>query len=635
MCKRVLSIFSVVLLGFLFLLSSQLVMASIDNPIALQEGSPVQEDYPDAGGVYLKSEMIADYTAIPYRTEITRIIKVFNKRGIDYFGEDKIRYNQKWENIEVLEAVTIKPDGSIVEVKQNAIHDITPPELSDANIYSDVRDKVINFPALEPGSIIVCRYLIEEEKPLIEGEFWASRIFQDIEPIEESTLILKAPSDKRLFYYTRSGEIEPRIIEEEGCSTYIWQESDVPAIVAETAMPPYYDVVPTVMVSTMKSWDDVSSWYDGLIDQQYEINQELRDKIAELTSGFTDTEEKIRILYNYVALNIRYVGLEFGIGGYKPHLAVEVFDNKYGDCKDMATLLIAMLREIGVKAEPVLINASYYPDLRIVSPDNFNHMIVYLPEQGIYMDPTSDVTMYGLLPNADEGKKVLFPLENRIAETPVSDAENNQEAFIQKVKLHEDGSAELNIDWVNTGIYDMVYKELFKQFNQQERQIVIQQLSNSFFIGAQLSDYKMTGVDGLDEAFYTQLNLTINNYARSMGDLLSFKPNRIPVNVKQLVGSQTRIYPMFIGYNLNIFRDVEIELPEAYVLEYLPEDIKIINSVGSLQVNYQEFDGKVRVVYDLQTYKPMVEVEEYEELRELFNEASDVLENTILIKEAE
>src|SRR5690554_5725545 len=187
LCKRVLNIFSVVMLGFLFLLSSQPVMASIDDPRALQEASPVQGDYPDAGGVYLKSEMIADYTSAPYRTEITRIIKVFNKRGIDYFGEDSIRYNQNREKVEILEAMTIKPDGSIVEVQENAIHDITPPELSEANIYSDVRDKVINFPALEPGSIIVCRYIIEEEEPLIEGEFWASRTFQDIEPIKEST----------------------------------------------------------------------------------------------------------------------------------------------------------------------------------------------------------------------------------------------------------------------------------------------------------------------------------------------------------------------------------------------------------------------------------------------------------------
>ena len=71
------------------------------------------------------------------------------------------------------------------------------------------------------------------------------------------------------------------------------------------------------------------------------------------------------------------MAIELGIGGWQPHSASEVFTHRYGDCKDKATLLAAMLHEIGVESYYVPINTnrgSVTPD----TPANlaFNHVIL-------------------------------------------------------------------------------------------------------------------------------------------------------------------------------------------------------------------------------------------------------------------
>ncbi len=629
MGKKCISI-SILVVVSMFL---SVAVAAVDNTEIenIIRNAPTREDYPDAGGVIIKSETVCDFTEVPYRTQVNRICKIFNERGIGEFSEIKIRYDEKREEIELLKAYTIKPDGEVIEVDENAVHNVTPPELTEARIYSHIKDKVINFPGLEPDSIIVCSYLIKEIEPLIEGHFWYTEQYGYTEPIEENSLTVKVPDNKDIYYQTTRGDLEPEIETENGYKKYTWKKLDIPAVTLEVSMPPLIDIVPVVRISTFQSWQEFSDWYSSLITDQYKLDGAIRDKINELTANGKLREDKVKALYNYVATNIRYVGLEFGIDGFKPHKSTEVFKNKYGDCKDKATLLIAMLGEIGVQAEPVLIGTGGYFNLEIASPEYFDHMIVYLPEEDLYLDPTSDVTMFGNIPAYDQGKKVLIPTRNKIVETPLAPAEENCESIKEKVTLAADGSASINISWYDSGVYDFIYKNIFKQYSREQQELVLKQIINSFYPNGDINRCEIKGVEGLEQEFNVEVDLNLKNYGQIMGNVMTFKPFMIGLNVSTIVGPEKRDTPLYIGYKLSAHREIIVDLPEGYVVNFTPESVEIDNEAGTLKSTFNFDEKQMHILLDLKTKMHIVELDKYEQLRDLFNKATENTQQQVMI----
>ena len=109
-----------------------------------------------------------------------------------------------------------------------------------------------------------------------------------------------------------------------------------------------------------------------------------------MTSGVTEPLAQMKLLTAYMQRNIRYAAIEIGIGGFQPHPAADVFAHQYGDCKDKATLLSAMLKQVGIDSYYVPI----YTERGIVNPKfpsiNFNHVILAIklpdsiPDNGLY-----------------------------------------------------------------------------------------------------------------------------------------------------------------------------------------------------------------------------------------------------------
>ena len=126
--------------------------------------------------------------------------------------------------------------------------------------------------------------------------------------------------------------------------------------------------LPDVAWTTFKSWEAVGAWYQGLEGTRMAPDDAVKAKVAEVTAGKTTEDEKTQAVYAYVATQIRYIGVAFGVGRYQPHAAERVLENQYGDCKDKHTLLAAMLGAIGVPADAVLIGAGIRFNEAVPSP---------------------------------------------------------------------------------------------------------------------------------------------------------------------------------------------------------------------------------------------------------------------------
>ena len=131
-------------------------------------------------------------------------------------------------------------------------------------------------------------------------------------------------------------------------------------------------------------------------------------KANEITAGITDRREQARKLYEWVAGHVRYVALLFGDGGVAPHAADTILADSYGDCKDHAVLYSALLKAKGISSQPVIINATNgYFVPQVPQLLTFNHMIVWLPEFGLYADTTANSAPFGALPQFEYGKPVI------------------------------------------------------------------------------------------------------------------------------------------------------------------------------------------------------------------------------------
>ena len=164
-------------------------------------------------------------------------------------------------------------------------------------------------------------------------------------------------------------------------------------------MPSFASVAQSVLVSTAKSWEDVSRWYWNLCLPHLEAtNEAISNKVAEIVKSLDGEDEKIRAIFKFVSQEIRYMGLtlEEESPGYAPHDVHVTFDNRYGVCRDKAALLVAMFRIAGIKAYPVLISVGPKMDADVPLP-YFNHAIVAVETSNggegggcMLMDPTNE-----------------------------------------------------------------------------------------------------------------------------------------------------------------------------------------------------------------------------------------------------
>lgn len=325
-----------------------------------------------------------------------RLIKILNQSGFAY-ANVSIPYNQS-AKITSLRARTIAPDGKITVVDADKIFDITLyPRFI---FFSDQRAKILTFPGVEENCLIELRYKMTiKNQTLVHS--WS---FQDYIPTLISRFSLRLPSFLDIEHKLYNTSIETARDETSHATktTYLWEGRNLAAIEPEIAMPSAKHIAARLTLSPLgfNTWADVATWYHELSGPQMKSNPEIDQLVAQLTAEKSTSEDKLREIYDWVRDQIRYVAVEIGIGGFKPHSAAEVFKNRYGDCKDMTTLLCAMARSAGIEMNQALISTMQngVADTSLCSPFHFNHVIAHCPslgDSGLWLDATKKGTPFG------------------------------------------------------------------------------------------------------------------------------------------------------------------------------------------------------------------------------------------------
>jgi tetratricopeptide (TPR) repeat protein/transglutaminase-like putative cysteine protease len=347
-------------------------------------------------------------------------IKVQSYEGIQKIGQQIFPYTAGNETVEVKSARVIKPDGKVITAGAENIVDVSAPVVQAAPMYTDVRQKHLSVPGLEVGDILEYHVVWNIVTPFTPGQFWSSWDFLTSAVTLDEDLTLDVPAGLAVMVKSPQG-VEPVVTKEGERKKYAWKTKNDKAI--EHAMPfrdpsifhltdimSGVDFTPPkrVLFSTFQSWDDVGKWYAGLSEGRGADTPELKETAKAVTSGATTQEAKAEAIYDYVS-HIRYVSLSFGLGRYQPHSAAEVMANRYGDCKDKATLMNALLEAEGIKSTSALIGASTTLDEEVATPEQFDHVVnvVILDGKEIWLDSTVGLAPFKYLVPELRGKNAL------------------------------------------------------------------------------------------------------------------------------------------------------------------------------------------------------------------------------------
>jgi len=565
--------------------SGKALYAGVSDEVRqLVEDSPSQEAYPEASALILLSDETIELTD-DGRLESTvhGVIKILNDRGKEAFGEVSLTYDATYEKLDVLFARTIRPDGTVVSVGDKNIRDVSL--YLNFPLYSNARVRILSMPEVAPGSVIEYAFRLTRAQLADRKNFHTVYWLQASEPILLQRCVISVPEGRSLrtkivngAYNTFGYDLAPRVEEEAGRRKYYMEFRDVPQIIPEAEMPPPSQVNPYILFSTYPDWEEIYRWWRGLYLDKLAANAAIKEKVAALTKGMKTPQEKVRAIYNFCAEEIRYVAVAYGDAGYEPHQAAEIFANKYGDCKDQAVLLIAMLKEAGIEAYPVLISTWDSITTETDMPALlFNHAIAALPLDGalVFMDPTGSVVSFGDLPIMDQGRSTLvfYPDRHRFVTTPVFEPAFNGTTSRMVIRVHPDESidAERSVD--TKGSYRQAQRYWLKYTMPILIEEGLRQRVRGFADQAELKEYQISGVEDLNAPVSLSYAFFAPRFFVEAGPIRIL--NRFDSWDTSGVFKATRRYPIARpGLEEHIDR-IEVALPDHLAVKYVPPNTDV------------------------------------------------------------
>lgn len=606
--------------------------------------APDATDYPDADTLVLFNHFSHDVLPTGQSRYTThQVVKILTERGIQKYGDLAIPYQPTAQNIGVNIARTITPEGAVLQPPDEAFNDVTPPGLLSYNLYSDAMWKVISMVGLAPGVCIEYQVTLEDKVP--GGETWITGgyNFQATETTLETVYALQMPKTWH-FEWEIANDANPKEPEvfytENDTVVHIWKYGEMPALILEEGMPHINDIVPRLRYTSIESWDNVYTWYKELAKGRYTPDADIEKKVQQLTRNLTTEAAKIRAIYQCVATNIRYVGIEFGQSAYQPTPATEVFQMQYGDCKDKTTLLISMLDLVGIKAYPVLMGLAPHERIDTTLPllSQFNHMIAAIPtgpDTYIWLDPTASTCSYGNLPYNAQGRTGLLISETRgeFVVTPIFPAASNRYVSTTELTLDNEGSIQGTLSIQANGQYDLDTRWAYQQIHPTARKPTLAAELSQQFPGIQIMWHEISDLRDLNAPVTINLGFRVKNYGTWVGnDMLLPLPIDEFADYAETFASEQRTYSLDFGYPMEIEKTIRIQMPKGWTVT-LPKDIHYTIESAELRRQYRQVENTItyRLMFTLKNR--ILPAEAYSAARSLFTllaseDGSHVLLNT-------
>lgn len=448
-----------------------------------------------------------------YTVTVDNAKTIVQQRAVQAHSQYYISYNRTLDEVLSVEGYTQKPDGRRFKVEPSDIHDQQESASADAPMFQDTRVKVVVFPHVAPGDQLVVRYVIHRHTPLFPGQF------EDLSSSEfyrnpQFELIYDVP-DSMPLYADAAGFLPLPAEDPPGRRRYRWHYVAGDNARIESNSVSYFDYGKRLAVSTFRDYAAFARAFTQRSLDKAAGEPPIADLAHRIADKLPDQRAKALALSDWVRDNIRYVGVYVGPGGVVPHAAGTVLQNRYGDCKDHAVLLEALLAAVGIDSTGVLINSgNAYRLPRTPTLGIFNHMITYVPALDLYLDPTAQSTSAGYLPASDLGKPVLLLKEGRLASTPARQLSRNR--TVTWFDVLPDGRSRFKVSKTTAGAIAEPYRQAVRDTRQADReQFVARMLQGLGQTGTGVFDPGQT--DGRSDEYSMAFSGTSENFVSLPG----------------------------------------------------------------------------------------------------------------------
>ena len=590
------------------------------------------------------------------RTHVRAAYKILRASGRDR-GMVHVYMNPQ-RKLKSLQAWCIPAQGKDFEVKDKEALEVAP-STDGGELISDVKYKIIRIPAPDPGNIVGYEYEVEEQ-PFFLQHVWQ---IQQSDPVREGHYSLELPSG---WEYRASWLNHPEVKAAESSNLARWTVNDIKAIRQEPDMPPTSGVAAQMVLSffppggttkknELANWKEMGAWYANLAEGRLDGSEQIKQQVATLSSSRNTTLPKMQALADFVQHNIRYVAISLGIGGLQPHAASDVFSNRYGDCKDKATLFRTMLREIGVDSYFVVINTERGAVTRDAPAHNgFNHVVTAIklpasisdpsliatvehPKLGklLFFDPTNEMMPFGQIGGYLQANYGLLvtPEGGELIQLPQQPSTMNGIQRTGRLTLDANGMLKGDVNELRLG--DRAWTERWRLRTLTKDSDRIKPIES--LLGGSMTSFRITKASVLnyqhiDRPFGFDYSFESDKYAKNAGDLILLRPRVVGNKSSGILETKDpRQFPVEFEGPVKDVDSFEITIPAGYEVDDLPPPVDTDYSFASY---HSRTEAKGNVIHYSRTFEVKelsVPVEKVEELMKFYRiVAGDERNNAVL-----
>ncbi|WP_417613125.1 DUF3857 domain-containing protein [Owenweeksia hongkongensis] len=538
---------------------------------------------------------------------------LFLDKSASDIGNITLQYNPPFTSITAIKAYSMVPKADDNEYSKEKVRSIEDKEIISNDIfYGGNRAKIFSYPSLQKGAITVLEY----NEKIVEPKLAGSEIFQSFSVVEDQQFELTHDNEIALdikYFNCTEEDFFHSASEKGGRTTHRWIPKEYSKIKSESSMPEFLRVMPHIVyrivsyndgekeVPVLRNSSDLYAWYQSLM---IDVNRNESDEIKKLTDSITANEilaiDKTNIIFEWVQDHIKYIAFEDGLGGFKPRLPSDVFNKRFGDCKDMSCLVVNMLQHAGVPAYHTWIGTRRLPYTYsdVPSPLADNHMIVCAMIDGkpIYLDPTNSDLPFPLPSSFIQGKEALIGISTdsfAIKTVPIVAAEENviyDSAFIELNNLALSGTGIRNYkgyyaDFINGRLHNKNQDDLTDLLKAHVRK------GNN---KCNSSGYNLNKTKKQTSVAY---EFNVPHYAYQHQDQIFINLNLEKV-LSDFKVKDDRQYPLEQRFAYKMIRHFSMKIPEGYAVSYLPQNTESMFEDFGFSLSYTLINDTIN--YDLE-----------------------------------
>jgi hypothetical protein len=417
-------------------------------------------------------------------TEVTtKRIKILSPGVVQSLSQQQVQFVEGMQKLETLEAFTEKADGRHVAVDSTNIITRDAASGLQATYASDLKVRTFIFPDVAVGDTLVMTLKSDILHDFFAGQLTDFDVFPRSQSVTSVQYTIEAPTSLDLSVRASGTGASDKTEIVDGIRRHLVEVAGAAYRPEEPGAVSPFDRDPYMAISTFHSYEELGLAYGKAALPQAKPTPEVRTLADEITRGITDRRAQAAAIDAWMKQNIRYVAVYLSVGRVVPHDAATVLKNKFGDCKDKATLMSALLAAKGIASEAALINLGLAyslpepPTLAVL-----NHVIVYLPEFDLYDDPTANVEAFGTLTAETYDKPVVrvSAAGASLARTPAMKPQDHTVQVKTIVRFAADGTISGQTEESSTGVLGGGLRYAGSLVQQVGQETVVQRQLQSF-----------------------------------------------------------------------------------------------------------------------------------------------------------